>query len=84
LNRDDESPPGSIQLDAIGGASGCATVEPLATIELAALELTNEWQTRCVTFTPRAPFDVFGLYVSGERFHVALDAFRFGPPCHAE
>jgi hypothetical protein len=84
LNLDDEAPSGLLRFDTVGGATGCASDESLATVDLSALALTNEWQTRCVTFTPEAPFQVFGLYVSGERFHIALDAFRFGPPCHTD
>ncbi|HEX6273960.1 MAG TPA: hypothetical protein VFZ53_13020 [Polyangiaceae bacterium] len=84
LSLDDETPSGIVQIDTLGPPSGCASDEPLATVDLAALAVANEWQTRCVTLTPREPFEVFGLYVSGERFHLAMDAFRFGPPCHAE
>jgi hypothetical protein len=83
-NLDDEAPTGVIQVNTVGPPSGCTSDELLATVDLSALALTNEWQTRCVTLEPQEPFEVFGLYVSGERFHVAMDAFRFGPPCHAE
>jgi hypothetical protein len=62
------------------GRSLCKSV-PLAAIPLLDLELTSEWATRCLTFTPNEAFSVLGLYVTGEAFHLGLDAFRFGPPC---
>lgn len=81
INLTDEAPSGVLQLDALGFL--CETTEPLLTIELGDLYLTREWQTRCLTFASTAPFQVFGSYVLGESFHIGLDAFRFGPPCHA-
>ena len=59
----------------------CTASATLATIPLRDLELTSDWSTRCVSFTPSSAFSIFGLYVSGETFEVGLDAFRFGPPC---
>jgi hypothetical protein len=55
----------------------------LATIPLAQLQADPGWQTRCVTLTPKQPFSAFGPTLAGERFDIGLDAFRFGPPCHA-
>jgi hypothetical protein len=81
INLTDETPSGVLQLDALGFR--CETTEPLLSIELGDLHLTREWQTRCLTFAPAAPFQVFGIYVLGESFRIGLDAFRFGPPCHA-
>ncbi len=72
---------GTLQLDQVD--ANCATIAPLATLKLPDLELTSAWQTRCVTFTPSSDVHVFGLYVWGAAFHVGLDAFRLGPPCHA-
>jgi hypothetical protein len=59
----------------------CSSSERLITIPLAELAMSGDWQTRCVSFTPRKPFSTFGLYVSGTSFEVALDALRFGPAC---
>jgi hypothetical protein len=82
-NLADAAPSGAIRLKTIDFSTpSCDVGDPLATVELAALALTDEWQTRCVTLTAEADFTVFGLYVTGDDFHVALDAFRFGPPCH--
>jgi hypothetical protein len=81
INLTDEAPSGVLQVDAL--SFPCETTEPLASIALGELSLTRTWQTRCVTFTPTAPFQVFGTSVVGESFHFGLDAFRFGPPCHA-
>jgi hypothetical protein len=82
INLADEAPSGILQIDSLDGL--CGTTEPLATIELEELSLTLDWQTRCATFAPTAPFQVFGAYVLGEAFHIGLDALRFGPPCHAQ
>lgn len=81
INLTDEAPSAVMQIEVLGFP--CVSTQPIATIELGALGLTRTWQTRCVTFTPIMPFDVFGLYVVGEAFHIGLDTFRFGPPCHA-
>ena len=59
----------------------CTSSAALATIPLRELELTPDWSTRCVSFTPSSALAIFGLYVTGEAFQVGLDAFRFGPPC---
>lgn len=81
INLTDEAPSGVLQLDSLGPL--CETTEPLVTVELEALYLGPTWQTRCVTFAPTVPLQIFGTYVFGESFHIGLDAFRFGPPCHA-
>jgi hypothetical protein len=39
------------------------------------MKMSATWETRCVTSTPHTAFTFFGFYV-------ALDAFRFGAPCH--
>jgi len=79
INLSETSPAGVLEVDVL--QNGCNTAGPLATIPLAALDLTSDWETRCVTFTPKAQVDVFGLYVAGEAFRLGLDAFRFGPEC---
>jgi len=81
INLGEAAPAGTLQLDQLDFS--CATTAPLATIELDELALTSGWQTRCVTLVPQTEVDVFGVYISGEAFHVGLDALRFGPPCHA-
>jgi hypothetical protein len=79
VNLGQTSPSGTLQLDVL--RSGCTRVAPLATIPLVDLDLTSDWGTRCVSFTPNAVVDVFGLYVTGDAFQLGLDAFRFGPEC---
>jgi hypothetical protein len=79
-NLEDAQPDGEIGIDAVG--SLCESTEVLARIPLAALGLDTSWQTRCASFVPTAPFQIFGVHVTGASFHVGLDAFRFGPPCH--
>ena len=79
INLGQLAPSGVLRIDVL--QNGCMSAAPLATIPLLDLELTSGWTTRCVSFTPNAAVGVFGLYVTGETFHVGLDAFRFGPPC---
>lgn len=71
---------GQIGIDAVGGL--CQSTEVLARLPLAELDLGPSWQTRCVSFIPREPFQTLGVHVTGTNFYVALDTFRFGPPCH--
>jgi hypothetical protein len=59
----------------------CSTAEVLASIPLEELDITHEWQTRCVAITPHAAFVDFGLYVADGTFKIGIDALRFGPPC---
>lgn len=60
----------------------CKSDEVLASIPLAELALTTEWQTRCVSITPLEPILDFGPNVSDGATRIAVDALRFGPPCH--
>lgn len=60
----------------------CETIEPLATIPLADLDLTGSWETRCVELKPVGEILTFGMWMTGMDFAIGLDAFRFGPPCH--
>jgi hypothetical protein len=60
----------------------CESDESLAAIPLDDLAVTSEWETRCVSFTAREPFSIFGLHVFDGTFKIGLDTFRFGPPCH--
>jgi hypothetical protein len=78
INLGSAPPSGTLQLDAV---QSCMTTTPLATIPLPELQLTSDWTTRCVTFTPATAVDVFGLFVTGETFQLGLDTFRFGPEC---
>jgi hypothetical protein len=59
----------------------CKTVEPLATIPLERLELSNEWQTRCVELRPTGEVPQLGWSAEGTDFVIGVDDFRFGPPC---
>lgn len=77
------APRGTLHVGVMGFDPLCASTEALASIPLEQLDATPDWQTRCVTFTSRAPFQVFGVYVTGETFKLGLDTFRFGPPCDA-
>jgi hypothetical protein len=84
INLSEASPSGILHFDGLpfdDGQHACRSAAALATIPLSDLALTSDWATRCVSFTPDAVFDVFGLYVTGEAFQLGLDAFRFGPPC---
>jgi len=78
INLGSASPSGILQLDAM---QTCMSTAALATIPLPALQLTSNWTTRCVTFTPSTAIDEFGLFVSGDAFRLGLDTFRFGPEC---
>jgi hypothetical protein len=85
INLDQAIPSGSLHVDLVDHTtSGCMSAAALATIPLRDLELRSAWSTRCVSFTPNAAVDLFGLYVTGETFRLGLDAFRFGPPCRTE
>jgi hypothetical protein len=79
INLGPTIPSGIVHVDAT--EDYCTSSATLATIPLRDLDLTADWSTRCVTFTPSSPLTIFGLYVTGETFQVGLDAFRFGPPC---
>jgi hypothetical protein len=82
INLGQATPSGILHVDVVQATvDGCMSAAALATIPLRDLELTSGWSTRCVSFTPNAALDVFGLYVTGEAFQLGLDAFRFGPPC---
>ena len=82
INIGQATPSGILHVDVVHAtANGCMSAAALATIPLRDLELASGWSTRCVSFTPNAALDVFGLYVTGETFQLGLDAFRFGPPC---
>jgi hypothetical protein len=82
INLGQANPSGVLHVDVMDTtANGCMSAAALATLPLHDLELTSNWSTRCVSFTPNAALDKFGLYVTGETFQLGLDAFRFGPPC---
>jgi hypothetical protein len=79
INLGPATPSGALHIAAT--EDYCTSAAALATIPLGDLELSSDWATRCVSFTPSSAFNIFGLYVSGETFELGLDAFRFGPPC---
>lgn len=79
LELSDRPPSGELSIAALG--ISCETLEPLATIPLAELSATSEWQQRCVELRSSRAFSVFGLWVTGTDFSIGLDTFRFGPPC---
>jgi hypothetical protein len=80
-----EPPSGTLVIGAVQEATSptdfCTADQHLADLPLGNLAATSAWQTRCVTFTAEASFQVFGLYVADGTFKIGLDAFRFGPPC---
>jgi hypothetical protein len=79
INLGPASPSGILHIDAM--QNGCMSTAPLATIRLRDLELTSNWTTRCVSFTPDTAVGAFGLFVVGDAFQLGLDALRFGPDC---
>lgn len=82
INLGQETPSGTLHVHVVDVMqTGCMSAGALATIPLGDLELTSDWSTRCVSFTPNVPLDVLGLYVTGSAFQLGLDALRFGPPC---
>ena len=84
INLGQGTPSGILHVDVVQPmATGCMSAAALATLPLRDLDLTSDWATRCVSFTPSTALGVFGLYVTGETFQVGLDAFRFGPPCRS-
>jgi len=82
INLKSTDPSGILHID--GTDSSCVTTEKLATIPLGALDISSSWQTRCLTFTTQTDLSVFGIYVDRGDFHIGVDAFRFGPACHAD
>lgn len=61
----------------------CEGEQLLREVDLAKLELRPTWATRCVTVSGLRDHRALGIAVSGGRHAIGLDAFRFGPPCHA-
>jgi hypothetical protein len=82
INLSPASPSGILHIDTV--QDGCMSAAPLATIRLRDLELTSNWTTRCVSFTPDTAVGAFGLFVVGDAFQLGLDAFRFGPECGSD
>jgi hypothetical protein len=61
----------------------CQQDSVLAEIELAKLQLSSSWSTRCVTVTGPGADTAVGLSASGGTHKIGVDALRLGPPCHA-
>ena len=60
----------------------CQQDSVLAEIELAKLQLSTSWSTRCVTITGPGADSAVGLSISGDTFKIGVDALRLGAPCH--
>lgn len=69
------------QLSFAGLEITCETKERWLTVSLTDLELSTNWETRCVELQATQTFQAFGLWASGPDFSIGVDAFRFGPPC---
>ena len=80
LNLSNTTPLGELRLEATDLV--CDPVRPLATITLSDLVLEHSWQTRCIDLPAFGPNEALGIAVAGASYDVALDALRFGPPCH--
>jgi len=81
LNLSKEAPLGELSLETVDSA--CRPLQPLATVALSDLALAQSWQTRCVDLPAFGGNEDLGIAVTGASFDIALDALRFGPPCHA-
>jgi len=79
INLSARAPIGDITIARANGI--CQTAEPLATIPLERLALSNQWQTRCVELHPTDVVPVLGWWAAGTDFVIGVDEFRFGPPC---
>lgn len=62
----------------------CGDEELLVEVDLAQLELRPAWATRCLTVTGLSEHQALGVAVTGGPHSLALDAFRFGPPCRTD
>ncbi len=81
VNIDDSRPSGTLHIVA-PDAPGCGdAAQSLAIVPLAALELSQVWQTRCVPIQPVTSVKAIDLYVDSGSFRIGLEALRFGPPC---
>jgi hypothetical protein len=80
LNLSKTPPDGILRLEAVDTA--CQRTAPLSEIPLAELLPRQSWETRCVDLPTFGKAYGLGIAVTGPAFHVALDAFRLGPPCH--
>jgi hypothetical protein len=61
----------------------CQQDSVLAEIELARLQMSSGWSTRCVTVIGPGADTAIGISVSDGAHAVGIDALRLGPPCHA-
>jgi hypothetical protein len=61
----------------------CEQDSVLVEIELARLQMSSSWSTRCVTLIGPGADTAIGISVSGGAHAVGIDALRLGPPCHA-
>ena len=61
----------------------CQQDSVLAEIQLARLQMSSGWSTRCVTVIGPGADTAIGISVSDGAHTVGIDALRLGPPCHA-
>ena len=61
----------------------CEQDSVLAEIDLARLQMSSGWVTRCVTVIGPGADTAIGISVSDGAHTIGIDAVRLGPPCHA-